>query len=65
MKFGEVMMFDGSNSNANVPKTPRGFLGTLADLMKNSNQRPAARRNGNSSVRRPQPKKPCGGCGGK
>jgi len=52
-----------TNANGNLPKAPKGFLGTLADILKSSNQRPAARRNGNG-MGRPQPKKPCGGCDG-
>jgi len=53
-----------ANNNGGVPVAPKGFFGTLADILKNSNdRRPAPRRGG--GVGRPQPKKPCGGCGSK
>jgi|GEM_PF-4427759 len=54
------------NENS-MPKAPKGFLGTLADILKaapagGAQRRPQGVRGGMS---RPQPKKPCGGCGGK
>lgn len=41
----------------------KGFWGTLGDILKDTKPRPqtTVRKSGS----RPQPKKPCGGCGGK
>lgn len=57
-----------NNNNSNEHKAPKGFLGTLFDVMKSGNdgsvrpRPPAQRQNGGGRI---QPKKPCGGCGGK
>jgi hypothetical protein len=61
------MFFDEQKKpNVNLPKAPRGFLGVIGDLLKSSNERrPAAQRSSGGGMNRPQPRKPCGGCGGK
>jgi len=53
-----------SNGAGKAPTAPKGFLGTFADLLKASSSGGAQRRpTGAARGGRPQPKKPCGGCG--
>jgi hypothetical protein len=58
-------MTTANDNNGHAPVAPKGFFGVLGDILKNSNDRRPAPRRGGGGTGRPQPKKPCGGCGGK
>jgi hypothetical protein len=68
MNFEKAMMNGKPTATSEkLPKAPKGFLGTLADLLKappagGAQRRPRGAVRGGVSGSR-QPGKPCGGCG--
>lgn len=62
-KEEEDKMGSLGDNKVTMPTAPKGFWGTLGDILKERNNAPrrtAGRRPG--GVSKPQPKKPCGGC---